>query len=139
MVTIFDNSDINVNYIALFQNGCIAGNAMAYDMVKRSADRFGKTIVVQWGRDDLLNINNIIMTNSVELTSADAWHHMWLNHFQYFSSKPTACSHAVDFLGCFDTYSHEMFEREKRRYFRATAGTKKRKIRDKRQETRDKW
>jgi len=103
---VLDDRDINIHDVTFFQDGVIAGYAMTDDMVHGCADRLGKTIVIQRGRDGLLLIDYVVMTNAVEFTGADARYYVRTNHFQHFGCKTACHTHFCNVFGAFYGYWH---------------------------------
>src|SRR3990167_9401989 len=92
MVFIFDYSDINIHYVAIFQF-TRALNAMTDLVIDRGANRFWKAMIIQRGWDSLLNINDIIMTKLVELIGGDSFFDVRSNHVKDFSSQFASNAH----------------------------------------------
>ena len=45
---------------------------MANNLIDRRTDRFGKSVVIEWGRDRVLYIDNIVMADPVDLAGGHA-------------------------------------------------------------------
>lgn len=65
MEAIFYYGDIDINGVAGLEGLAIAGNAVTDDVVYRGTDGFWETIVIQRGRDGLLYIDNVVVTDSI--------------------------------------------------------------------------
>ena len=83
VVAVFDDCDINVDDVAVLET-FVAGNSMANLMINRGANGFGKPVVVEWRRDRLLLVDNVPMTDVVQLTGGDTRHDMRPYHFEHF-------------------------------------------------------
>ena len=77
VVALFDDCDINVDDVAVLET-FVAGNSVANLMINRGANGFGKPVVVEWRRDRLLLVDNVPMTDVVQLTGGDTRHDMRL-------------------------------------------------------------
>ena len=65
METILDHGDINIDDIAIFQF-LVPGYAVTDLVVDRGTDRFREATVIQRGRDGLLLVDDVIVTQLVE-------------------------------------------------------------------------
>ena len=83
VVAVFDDGDVDVDDIAVFETS-VAGNAVAYLMIHRGANGFGKPMVVEWRRDRLLVFDDVLMTDIVQLPGRNARHDMRPYHFEHF-------------------------------------------------------
>ena len=76
---------------------------MTDDVIYRSADGFGKSLVIK-GRRNRAIIQNEVMADLVEFGCADAGLNKFTNHFKYFASQFAGCAHF--FLGCWFFYGN---------------------------------
>ena len=106
METIFYDGDIDVYGVASLQDFAIAGNTVADNVVYRGADGFRKAIVIQWGRDGLLHIDDVVVTDFIQLASANSRLNVRANHFQDFGSQFSGYSHFYNVVGCFNMNRH---------------------------------
>ena len=79
---------------------------MAYDMVDRCADGFGETVVVEWRRDGLLYLGDVVMADFIEFAGGDARDNVLLNHLQNFGGQSTGDAHLFKFFGGFESDCH---------------------------------
>ena len=57
---------------------------MTNHLVDGGADGLGKAMVIEWCRNSLLGINDIVVADSVQFTGTDAGLYGRRDHFQYF-------------------------------------------------------
>ena len=100
MIAILDDGDVDIDNIAAFQL-FIAGDTMTYLLIDGCTDGFGVTPVIERRRDSLLDINDIVMTDAIQLFGADADHDMRGYHLQHFSSQPAGRAHFYNFIRIF--------------------------------------
>ena len=79
---------------------------MADHMIYRGADGFGKAMIVQWCRNGLLLIHNIIVTDLIEFVGGDAGLDVRLDHFQHFRGQAAGHAHFFYFFRGFYDYAH---------------------------------
>src|SRR5690606_11799949 len=103
---ILDDSDVDVDDVALLQNLGVAGDAVADHVIDGSADGLGETVVVQGGGNCLLHVDYIVMTNAVQFSSGDARAHVRSDHFQHLGGQAAGDTHLFDFVGCLDNDGH---------------------------------
>ena len=87
METIFYDGDIDIYGVACLEGLPIAGNTVTNNVVYRRADGFRKAIVIQWGWDGFLHIDDVVVANLIQLAGANPRLHMRANHFQYFGGQ----------------------------------------------------
>ena len=75
---------------------------MADDLVHRSTNRFGKTLVVEGCGNRFLHIDDMVMANPVKLPGRNARLNERLNHLQYFSGESSRLTHPSDVIVGFD-------------------------------------
>jgi hypothetical protein len=97
VITIFYDGDIDIDDIAFLQF-LLTGDAVAYLVVNRSADRFRKTVIIQRRRDGLLHVDDVVMANLVQLIGGYAGFYMGSNHLKYFASQSAGYPHFFYFL-----------------------------------------
>ena len=119
MVSVFDDGDIDIDDVAVFQEFVVAGNAMANDVVDRRTDRLGKTLVIQRRRDRPLLFDNMLVADSVEFAGGNAGLHMLADHFQHFRGKPAGHAHFFDLGGRFQMNGHESANQATQKLYRA--------------------
>ena len=105
METILDDGDIDIDDVA-GPKLAIAGNAVAHDVVNRRADRLWEPAVIEWCRNGLLHINDVVMANPVEFARGDASADMGANHVEDIGSQPPGDAHQLLLFGCLDAYVH---------------------------------
>ena len=64
--TIFDYGDINVNDIAIFQQLSIVRDTVAHHFINRDANGFRIAVIAEAGRNRVLFINNVIITDAIQ-------------------------------------------------------------------------
>ncbi len=113
---VFDHRDVNVNDITAFEQFVVAGDAVTDHLVDGDAGGPGKAgaagsgAVIEWCRDRLLNIDDVVMTPLIELTGGDAGLHKRLNHFQNVGGKTARDAHLCHVFGGFNGYFHCLFK-----------------------------
>ena len=105
MPAIFDDRDVNIQNIAIFQ-GFVAGDAVADHLVDGGADGFRKAVVIERRRYSLLHIHNIVVTNAVQLVGGYPRFDVFLNHFKYIGCQAAGNPHVLDIVRCFNAYIH---------------------------------
>jgi len=103
--TILDYGNIDIDDITLFQP-LVSGNAVTYLVIDRGADGFGKSPVVQWGRDRFLLIDDVVMADAVQFIRSNPGIHMGFHHFQHFCCKPTGNPHLLYLFRSFYPDAH---------------------------------
>ena len=106
MPAIFDDGNIDIDDIAIFQHFCRRWNAVANNVIHRCADTGRKAFVTHVGRNRLLSLNNVFMAQAVKLGGTNAWTHVRTNHLQDFSRQTASNAHFFDILFGFDSYLH---------------------------------
>ena len=102
---ILDDGDINIDDVTVFQP-FITGNAMANYVVDRSADRLGKTPVIERCRNGFLRLRDVLVTDLIQFTGGDAGLDVGTNHVQHFGSQLSCKPHFFHFISGFKNYSH---------------------------------
>ena len=69
---IFNNGNVDVNHIAVLE-AFFVGDAVTYNLINRGTYGLWEAVVVQWSRDSLLLIDDIVMTNLVEFVGSYAY------------------------------------------------------------------
>ena len=105
--TVFDNRDVDIDNVAFLEN-LVTGNAVADHVVDGGTDGFGKTFVVERGRDGLLLVHDVIVTHAVKFASADTRLHMRCDHFEHLGGQAASNAHFLDFFRGFDSYGHDV-------------------------------
>lgn len=91
--TIFDYGDINVNDIAIFQQLRIVRDTVAHHFINRDANGFRIAVIAEAGRNRVLFINNVIITDAIQLAGADARFNIRFDHLQHFGSQSASDAH----------------------------------------------
>src|SRR3990172_9298031 len=65
VIAVFYNRDIDINNIGCLEYP-VTGDAMADNVVHRGADGFREALIVERGRDTMLDIDDVIMTDLVQ-------------------------------------------------------------------------
>ena len=111
MPPVFDDRDVDVDDVAFFQ-GFVIGNAMTNLMVDGGADGLGvgvaaRRVVVQGGRNGLLNLRDVVVTQLIQLVGRDTRHHVRSEEIKHFGGQFARDTHALCALGVFDGDGHE--------------------------------
>lgn len=93
MEIIFNDGDVNVDDIAIFQQFAVVRDPVAHHFINRDADRFWKTVVAQASGNGFLFINDIIVADTVQFAGADARFYVGFDHFQHFSGQAAGNAH----------------------------------------------
>ena len=104
---VFDDRDIDIDDVALLKN-LVARNSVADHVVDRGADGFGKAFIVEWGRDGLLLVYDVIVANAVEFAGTDTGLHMRRDHLEHLGRQTAGGAHFLDFFRGFDGDGHNM-------------------------------
>ena len=99
MVTVFDDSDINIDDVAFLQHLLLGRDAVTDYVVDRCADRLGEAVIIERGGDRSEFLDHEVIAEFVEFASADACPHMWRDHFQYSGGLASGLAHFLDFFG----------------------------------------
>ena len=110
MPAVFDDGDVDVDDVAFFQR-LVVGNAMTHLVVDGGANRFGvgvvtAGVVVQRGRNGLLNLGDVVVAELVELVGGHAGHHVGREKVQHFGGQFAGDAHALCPLGVFVSNRH---------------------------------
>ncbi len=98
MVFVFNNGHVNVDDIAVFQQLLVVRNTVAHHFINRDADRFRETVVAEAGGNGVLLVDDVIITDAVELARADARLDVRLDHFQHFCGQFARNAHFFNFF-----------------------------------------
>lgn len=107
MKPLLDDSDVNIDDVAGFQDFPVTRNTMTDHMVDGGAYRFGKTVVVERRRNGSLVVNDVIMAQSVQFAGADSGLYMGSDHLQHFSGQSAGNTHLFDFVWVLDVDAHD--------------------------------
>lgn len=107
MKAIFYNGDINIDDIPILEL-LIAGNTVADLLIDRGADGFGKSVVVQGGRDGLLDIHRIVVADVIEFIGGNPRFDIGDDHPELLGGQLAGDSHFLNFVSCFDMYTHAL-------------------------------
>ena len=105
MVAIFDDGDIDIDDVAGLEFFG-ARYPMTYGVVDGGADRFGEAPIIQGGRDRMLNVDDVVMTDAVQFFGRDPGDHVGLDHFENFGGQASCNSEFVDFFCGLDADAH---------------------------------
>ncbi len=105
VVAVLDHGDVDIHDIAVLQF-LVGGNAVADLVVDRGADGFRETVVVEWRWNGLLHIDDIIVTQPIQLVGGDTGRDMGLDHLQHIGGEAAGHAHSFDFFGCLDCNGH---------------------------------
>ena len=81
MPAVFNNGNVDVDDVTVFQDFFIARNTVADHFVYRDTNGFRIAVIPQAGRDRLLFLGNVIITDTIEFTGANTGNHVWLDNF----------------------------------------------------------
>jgi hypothetical protein len=102
---VFDDSDVDVDDVALFE-AAIARNAVADDVVDGRADGFRESAVIERGRDCALHIHDVVVAAVVDLVRGRPCNDVRGDHVEDVSRQPAGLAHAFLFGGGFDGHLH---------------------------------
>lgn len=68
---------------------------MANNVVDRGANRLWEAVIVEWRRDSALNVDNVIMTDTINVTGGHAHLDTWRDHLKDLCSETTSHAHAL--------------------------------------------
>ena len=71
---------------------------MAYGVVDGRANGFWEALVIQWGRNDLLHIHHVIVTDLINFFGRDTGNDIGCDHFEHFGCESTGHAHDGDFF-----------------------------------------
>ena len=106
VVPVLDDGDVDIDDIAVFEL-FFSRNAVADDVIHRSADRFRKTAVVQRCRHGLLLVDHEVVADVVQLLRGYTGFYMGLDHAQHVGGQAAGNAHLVDILARFDRNAHK--------------------------------
>mmetsp|Transcript_49706 Transcript_49706/g.78672 ORF Transcript_49706/g.78672 Transcript_49706/m.78672 type:complete len:300 (-) Transcript_49706:22-921(-) len=96
MVSIVENTDIEVDDVSILQRSTI-GNTMAYDLICRDANCFGKSVIIERARVNL-PINASLIHYTVDLVTCNAFFHVASSYIEHLSSEAAGLSHPLQVL-----------------------------------------
>src|SRR5690606_16385278 len=111
VVAVLDYGDVDVQHIAVLQR-LVVGDAVADHMIERGADRLGKAraarsgAVVEWSRNGLLHVDDVVVADAVEFLGGDAGPDVLADHLQHFGGQAAGYAHLFDFIGSLDGDGH---------------------------------
>ncbi len=79
---------------------------MTDDVIHGCADRFGKSAVVQVGRNGPLHIHYVVVTDAVELFSRHPGDDVLADHVQHLRGQAAGGAHFFLFIRSLDRYVH---------------------------------
>ena len=102
-VTLVDDRDIDIERIAVFERFSIRRDAVAHHVVDAGAHRFwerraGAVGVIERGWNTVDVVNDVLMTQPVELTGGDPGSYVLPDHIQHTGSKLACYAHFGDFI-----------------------------------------
>ncbi len=92
METVFYDRDINIDDVSGLELPVVR-DPVAHHVVDRGADGFGKTSIIEVGRDGSLDIDDVLVAKPIQLVSGDAWDHMGADHIEHFGGKAARLAH----------------------------------------------
>ena len=108
MKAVFNDGDIDIDDIAFLENLGVAGYAVANDVIYRGADRFRKTVIIQGCGDGLLHVDDVVVTDFVQFSSADTRFYERADHLEDFGGEASGNAHFGDVFRRFDAYGHSV-------------------------------
>ena len=105
MPAVFDDRDVDVDHIALFQ-GFVIRDAMTNLVVDRCAHRFGvgpvtTALVIERSRNSALHLGDVVVCQLVDFVGGDTRLDERRQVVQHFRGEPTRDAHAVNAFGVF--------------------------------------
>ena len=92
MVTILDHGYVDINDIARFEYS-LSRNTMTDYVIDARANRFWKPSIVQWGWYCIEIVNDIAVTNLIQLISGDTRLHVRGYHIKDLSRELASHTH----------------------------------------------
>jgi len=111
MIAVFDDGDVDIDDVSLLQF-LLTRDAVAHLVIYRGTDGFGKTVVVERCGDRFLNIDDIVVTESVQFGSGDTHLYMRFNHLQHFGGETSGHAHLFDLFRGFYGDGHSVSMRQ---------------------------
>ncbi|MNH13355.1 hypothetical protein D3C79_729230 [compost metagenome] len=99
---VFDHGHVDIDDIPVFQHLVVTWDAVAHHFVHRDTDRFWEAVVAQAGRDRLLFIGDMLVTDPVQLAGGDAGFNVGLDDFQHFCGQAARNAHLLNVIRCFN-------------------------------------
>src|SRR3546814_16324126 len=93
--TVYDDGDVDVDDVAVFETLVVAWNAVADDVVHRGADRLGEAAIVQWRRNRAARLDEVV----AELVQVFRRHprlHLRGDHVESFRRQAAGTAHAFE-------------------------------------------
>lgn len=106
VVFVFNDGHVDVNDVAIFQQFCVVRNTVTNHFIYRDAHGFWKTVVAEAGGDRVLLVDDVVVTDAIQLAGADARLHERLDHFKHFSGQTTGDAHLFNFFRSLNRDSH---------------------------------
>ena len=100
-----DDRDVDVDNVAIFQ-AFIARDAMAHHMVDGGADGLRKTPVIEVRRHGLLDLHDVVMTETIELVGGHAGFDVLADHVEHFGGQTASLAHHLLLFGGFQGHGH---------------------------------
>ena len=79
---------------------------MAHHVVDRGADGLGKAAIIERCRDCLLLVNDVVVTNTVQLIGGYTGFYVGADHLQDLATEMSGDTHFVNFIGGFYGNGH---------------------------------
>ena len=98
MVLIFNHRHVDVDDIAIFELFFVVRNAVTNHFINRDADGFREAVIAKAGGDGVLFVNDIVITDTIQLTGAYAGLNVRLDHFQHFGGETAGDAHFFNFF-----------------------------------------
>ena len=106
MVLVFNDGHVDVDDVAIFQQFFVVRDTVTNHFINRNADGFRETVVAEAGGNRVLLVHDIVVTDAVQFTGADARLHERFDHFQHFRGQTTGDAHLFNFFRCLNRDSH---------------------------------
>ncbi len=105
--TVFDHGNVDVNDVAVFQAFLVVRNTVTHHFVDRDADGFREAVVAEAGGNRVLLVNDMIVTDTIQLAGAYARFNVRFDHLQHFRSEAACHAHFFDIFRGLNWDSHE--------------------------------
>ena len=73
---------------------------MADDVIDRGADGLWKAAIIDVGRNRLLHVDDVIVTDAIELLRRDSGEHVLADHVEHVGCQAAGDTHLFLFVGC---------------------------------------
>jgi hypothetical protein len=102
-----DDGHIDIDDVPGLQ-ALVVGDPMAHHVVDGGADGLRKSTIVQIRRHRALHVDDVVVTDTVELLGRHSRHHVLADHVEHLGGEPTCDSHFFLLFRCLDGDVHKL-------------------------------